>query len=204
MAFATSLGTYLIGLAAAGLMVLGYRAYREQSVRRLVGVLWDLGTFWPRAAHPLAPPCYAERAVPELATRTVWLAGQGRVVLSGHSQGSVLVAATVLQLPPSTVDSVALLTYGSPISRLYARLFPAYVNADTLAAVAAGVRDRWVNLWRETDPIGGPVGKPARDRRCADAAGFPIPPSDTVYPPVRGHSDYPSDPAFGAAVAELS
>ncbi len=204
VAFATSLGTYLIGLAAAGLMVLGYRAYREQSVRRLVGVLWDLGTFWPRAAHPLAPPCYAERAVPELATRTVWLAGQGRVVLSGHSQGSVLVAATVLQLPPSTVDSVALLTYGSPISRLYARLFPAYVNADTLAAVAAGVRDRWVNLWRETDPIGGPVGKPARDRRCADAAGFPIPPSDTVYPPVRRHSDYPSDPAFGAAVAELS
>jgi hypothetical protein len=206
--FATTLGTYLIGLAALGLMFLGYRAYRDQSVRRVVGVLWDLGTFWPRAAHPLAPPCYAERAVPELATRTAWLAGQGEVILSGHSQGSVLAAATVLQLSPSTLDNVALLTHGSPITRLYARLFPAYVNADTLAAVAAGVRGRWVNLWRDSDPIGGPihgtVGEPARDRRLADPAGFPVPPADTVYPPVRGHSGYPSDPAFGLAVADLT
>jgi hypothetical protein len=204
VAFATGLGTYLIGFAALGLMVLGYRAYRDQAVRRSVGVLWDLGTFWPRAAHPLAPPCYAERAVPELATRATYLAREGRVILSGHSQGSVLVAATVLQLPPSTVDRVALLTYGSPLRRLYARLFPAYVNDETLKAVATGVDGRWTNLWRDTDPIGGPIGEPARDRRFADPAGFPIPPSDTVYPKVWGHSGYPSDPAFGAAVAELS
>ncbi|TMM37521.1 MAG: hypothetical protein E6F99_11540 [Actinobacteria bacterium] len=204
VAFATGLGTYLIGLAAVGLMTLGYRAYRDQSVRRSVGVLWDLGTFWPRAAHPLAPPCYAERAVPELATRTRYLAQQGRVILSGHSQGSVLVAATVLQLPPSTVDNVALLTFGSPIRRLYARLFPAYVNQDVLTAVATGVGGRWTNLWRDTDPIGGPVGEPAHDWRFRDPAGFPIPPSDTAYPLVRGHSGYPSDPAFGAAVTELS
>ncbi len=204
IAFATALGTYLIGLATLGLVTLGYRAYREQSVRRLVGVLWDLGTFWPRAAHPLAPPCYAERAVPELAKRTAWLVREGPVVLSGHSQGSVLVAATVLQLPPSTLDSVALLTYGCPLTRLYARLFPAYVNAGTRAAVGARVHGRWVNLWRDTDPIGGPVGEPARDRRCADPAGFPIPPSDTGYPRVRGHAVYASDPAVGAAVAALS
>ncbi len=204
VAFATSLGTYLIGLAALGLMFLGYRAYRDQGVRRLVGVLWDLGTFWPRAAHPLAPPCYAERTVPELATRTAWLARQGQVILSGHSQGSVLAAATVLQLPPSTPDNMALLTYGSPITRLYARLFPDYVNPTTLTAVGTGVRGRWVNLWRETDPIGGPVGEPAGDRRFVDPAGFPIPPSDTVYPAVHGHSGYPSDPAFGVAVAELT
>jgi hypothetical protein len=204
VAFATGLGTYLIGFAALGLMLLGWRAYRDQSVRRLVGVLWDLGTFWPRAAHPLAPPCYAERAVPELATRTAYLAGKGRVILSGHSQGSVLAAATVLQLAPSTLDNVALLTYGSPITRLYVRLFPAYVNADTLAAVGAGVGGRWVNLWRDSDPIGGRVGEPARDRRLVDPAGLPVPPSDTVYPAVRGHSGYASDSAFGAAVTELT
>jgi hypothetical protein len=30
-----------------------------------VGVVWDVGTFWPRSAHPLAPPSYAELAVPQ-------------------------------------------------------------------------------------------------------------------------------------------
>ena len=142
--------------------------------------------------------------VPELVTRTSWLAGQDRVILSGHSQGSVLAAATVLQLPSSTVDNVALLTYGSPLRRLYARLFPAYVHDRALATVDREVGGRWVNLWRHTDPIGGPVGEPAGDLRLVDPAGFPIPPGDTAYPAVRGHSDYVADPAFGGVVAELS
>jgi uncharacterized membrane protein YhaH (DUF805 family) len=200
----TGLGTYLIGLAALGLMALGTQAYRNQSVRRVVGIAWDLGTFWPRAGHPLAPPCYAERVVPELVARTGWLAARGRVILSGHSQGSVLVAATVLQLPSSTVDNVALLTYGSPLRRLYGRFFPAYVNDKVLATVDEGVSGRWINLWRDTDPIGGPIGEPAEDRRFVDPAGFPIPPGDTAYPKAHGHSDYVVDSAFGTAVSELS
>jgi hypothetical protein len=200
----TNVGTYLIGLAALGLMALGVQAYRKQGVRRIVGIAWDLGTFWPRAAHPLAPPCYAERVVPELVTRTAWLAAQDRVVLSGHSQGSVLAAATILQLPSSTVDNVALLTYGCPLHRLYATLFPAYVHLPALTEVQVRTGGRWINLWRDTDPIGGPVGSPARDRRLVDPAGFPIPPGDTAYPAIHGHGDYPSDPAFGGVVSELS
>jgi hypothetical protein len=199
---AVTVGTYVIGLATLGLMALGTQAYRNQSVRRVVGIAWDLGTFWPRGGHPLAPPCYAERVVPELVTRTGYLASTGRVVLSGHSQGSVLVAAAVLQLP-STVDNVALLTYGAPIRRLYGRLFPAYVHDEALTKVNEKV-DGWVNLWRDTDPIGGAVGQPARDRRFVDPAGFPIAPGDTAYPEIRGHSDYIADPAFGATVSELS
>jgi hypothetical protein len=205
LADVTGLGTYLIGLAALGLMTLGLRAYRNANTRRMVGILWDLGTFWPRAAHPLAPPCYAERVVPELATRTAWLSRHGGVILSGHSQGSVLVAATVLQLSPSTVGSgVRLLTYGSPLCRLYGRLFPAYVDESVFGLVSAAVRGRCVNLWRDTDPIGGWVGEPAGDRRLVDPAGFPIADGDTAYPAVRGHSDYPSDPVFAEVVAELS
>ncbi|MET7425344.1 hypothetical protein [Dactylosporangium sp. NPDC005555] len=213
-----NLGTYLIGLSAFALVFIGVLAYRYQRFRRIVGVLWDLGTFWPRAAHPLAPPCYAERAVPELARRAGWLAAeQGGVILSGHSQGTVLAAATVLQLPPEAQARTALLTYGSPLRRLYARFFPAYVNDAVLGRIGAvlsrpedGVlgagqhSPRWVNLWRDTDPIGGPVQSPAaRDVRLVDPPGFDIAAGDTVYPKVDGHSGYQQRPAFATAVAGL-
>jgi hypothetical protein len=218
LSFVTNLGTFLIGLAALGLVLLGMRAYREAGVRRLVGVLWDLGTFWPRAAHPLAPPCYAERVVPELATRVRWLAcdgGGGGVVLSGHSQGSVLAVATVLQLDEETRRRVALLTYGSPLRRLYSRLFPAWFDAAVLERVGDSLTDfisptRWVNLWRWTDPIGGWIvapdpldGMSVDDRRLVDPPSFGVPPGDTVAAAVQGHSHYPSTAGFAQAVADL-
>ncbi|HET8682466.1 MAG TPA: hypothetical protein VFM54_11410, partial [Micromonosporaceae bacterium] len=206
---AITLGTYLIGLAILGLVVLGVLAYRYQGVRRVVGVAWDLGTFWPRGAHPLAPPCYAERAVPELVTRAAFLAGQGGVVLSGHSQGSVLVAATALQLPSQERGRTALVTYGSPLARLYARFFPAFVDAGVLARVGdtvtgPGQQPRWVNLWRDTDPIGGPVHVVGVDQRLRDPAGFDIPPCDTVHPAVAGHSSYQDNEEFDTVVARLA
>lgn len=206
---AVALGTYLIGLAALGLVTLGLLAYRYQGVRRVVGVAWDLGTFWPRGAHPLAPPCYAERAVPELVSRASFLAGRGGVVLSGHSQGSMLVAATVLQLPEEARRGTALVTYGSPLGRLYARYFPALVHAGVLAQVgdyvaAPDQHPRWENLWRDTDPIGGPVHVPGVDTRLRDPAGFDIPAGDTVHPHVAGHSGYQDTEEFAATVARLA
>ncbi|WP_432835022.1 hypothetical protein [Dactylosporangium sp. CA-092794] len=215
LSFVVNLGTYLIGLATLALVLIGVLAYRYQRFRRIVGVLWDLGTFWPRAAHPLAPPCYAERVVPELAKRSAWLAtAPGGVILSGHSQGSVLVAATVLQLPPEARARTALLTYGSPLRRLYARLFPAYVNDKVLEQAGAVLTrpqtepgqhtPRWVNLWRDTDPIGGPVeSDTARDVRLADPPGFDMQPGDTVFPKVDGHGAYQQRPEFGAVISEL-
>lgn len=200
LSFLTNLGTYLIGLAALGLLVVGLLAYRYSGVRRIVGVLWDLGTFWPRAAHPLAPPCYAERAVPELVARAKLLADRGGVVLSGHSHGSVLVAATVLQMPAGARGRTALVTYGSPLGRLYARLFPVYLNPAVLASVAEGAGGRWANLWRDTDPIGGPV-EAADNRRLRDPAEFCIQPGEAVYPVIAGHSGYQHDPAFAEVVS---
>lgn len=217
LSFVTNLGTYLISLGAAGLVMLGLQAYRNQGVRRIVGIAWDLGTFWPRAAHPLAPPCYAERAVPELVVRATWLAsdaGGGGVVLSGHSQGSVLVAAAVLQLPEAALDRVALLTYGSPIRRLYCRFFPAYVSPDVIEHVGdrlAGILEgpRWINLWRATDPIGGWIADPkggspvVDDREVRDPSAFAPPPGETTYPVIAGHFDYQSTPEFAVAVTDL-
>ncbi|MFC4019957.1 hypothetical protein ACFOW4_18710 [Micromonospora sp. GCM10011542] len=217
--FFIGMGSYAIAGVVLGLVIGGIFAYRTAGFRRYVGVLWDLGTFWPRAAHPFAPPCYAERAVPELSRRITYLVEQGNgVLLSGHSHGSVLLAATVLQLPPRVTDRIALLTYGSPLQRLYAQLFPAFVDDEVLCEIGERVGWRWLNLWRDTDPIGGWIfaahrpGEPetltgpaaAVDRRLTDPADVVVPPSDSVPPPILGHWPCESQGAFSAAVVDLA
>ncbi|WP_446215114.1 hypothetical protein [Micromonospora sp. IBHARD004] len=168
--WAVNIGDLIVGGFAAGLLYVGRQAYRNPGFRRTVGVLWDLGTFWPRATHPLAPPCYAERAVPDLIKRINYLGCTrgGRVLLSCHSQGTVIGAAVVMQLTYTESSRVALLTYGSPLRRLYARFFPAYFGPLALRRAGAfllgkplditdGARPRWPwrNLYRPSDPIGG-------------------------------------------------
>ncbi|MET8279697.1 hypothetical protein [Micromonospora sp. NPDC005174] len=212
-------GTYLGAAVALTLLVGGLFAYRTAWFRRHVGILWDLGTFWPRAAHPFAPPSYADRAVPELADRIGHLTERhAGVLLCGHSHGSALLALAVLRLPPHTRRRVALLTYGSPLERLYARLFPAYLDSTVLRQVGERVGWRWINLWRDTDPVGGWVfaahrpGDPAPeaadpagrvDRRLRDPEHLLPAPGERRAPPLRGHHPGESDREFRAAVREL-
>ncbi|MCW2566363.1 MAG: sle [Mycobacterium sp.] len=154
----------------------------------------------------------------------------GAVVLAGHSQGSVISAALLAQLAtadrldpggPPVLPHVAFLTYGSVLRRLYARYFPAYFGHDGLTRLGAdltgeAVECRWRNLWRRSDYLGGPIdldpwhamdpGLPAvgrLDRRLVDPGYDPVP-GDLTPPPPGRHSNYPRDPAFGAAVAELA
>ncbi|TCB87391.1 hypothetical protein E0H26_28965 [Micromonospora zingiberis] len=218
LAIATDVGMYVIGLVAVGIVVLGLVSYRSEETRRTVAVIWDLGTFWPRTVHPFAPPCYAERAVPELAKRVTALTNRGGVILSGHSHGSVLATATLLQLPADVLPRVALLTHGSPLHRLYARLFPAFLGDSTLYEVGDRVGWRWVNLWRDTDPIGGPIfsahrpGEPSPvsgpantvDRRLRDPHAVVVDPDDTVPPPINRHWPYHTDREYEGAVRELA
>lgn len=213
VSFLTNLGTWLVSGFAVALLILGRAAYRGPKLRRIVGILWDVGTFWPRGAHPLAPPCYAERAVPDLIRRANWLAtpglGRGDVLLSAHSQGTILSAAALLQMPEPALARIRLLTYGCPLHRLYARYFPAYFDTTTLTRLDDYLSQRWTNLSRLTDPIGGPVfpADPARhariDRMLNDPVSFGCPPHDTVPPPIRMHSDYWTDEAYEAAVQGL-
>ncbi|MET8119954.1 hypothetical protein [Micromonospora sp. NPDC005189] len=216
-AYVTDAGVWVISFLVISLMVLGFRSYRSSQTRRVVAVLWDLGTFWPRTVHPFAPPCYAARAVPELAKRITGLTARGPVVLSGHSHGSVLAAATILQLPPPVLARVSLLTYGSPLRRTYARLYPAYLGPETLCDLGGRIGWRWRNLWRDTDPIGGPIFPRAPDTPppCADpAAGdvdirlrdprsLTIDPADTVPPPIERHWPYHTQAAYQVAIREL-
>ncbi|MFG2055489.1 hypothetical protein ACGFI9_15845 [Micromonospora sp. NPDC048930] len=210
--FATDLGGLLIGLFAVVLAGAGLFAYRSPAIRA-VGVLWELATFWPRAAHPLAAPCYTERAVPDLTRRIAELTRDGGgVVLSGQSHGSVLVSATVLQLPESCRARVALLTYATPLGPLYRRVFPAYFGPEVLREIGERVDWKWISLWRYTDPIGGRIfpaelspDDPAAgvDRRVRDPRTLLIPPGDTVPPPIGGHRFEP-DEDFHRAVRDLA
>jgi hypothetical protein len=154
---------WLVTTGTAAMVGLAYAAYRSRTTRRRVGILWDITTFWPRANHPLTPACSAERAVPQLADRIAGLTRQssGQLVLSTHSQGTILGAAALLLLQhdqnAARLRQVALLTYGCPLRRLYARAFPAYFSFDMLEQLRADIGARWLNLWAYTDPIGGTI-----------------------------------------------
>ncbi|MCX3062247.1 alpha/beta hydrolase family protein [Streptomyces beihaiensis] len=200
---AQALGSWLIGIGFILLVTLGRRAYRDPSARRTVGILWDVGTFWPRAAHPFAPPCYAERAVPDLTWRMdTWTRNTGgRLILSGHSQGSVLAAAAAWQLPPSLRKRVGLLTYGCPLERLYGRWFPAQFGPTSLTTLHRQV-DCWRNLYRLTDPIGGPIRLPGAagpqvdHPPLLDPLAYGRTEQHPLPAPILGHGDYQADPAF--------
>ena len=109
-------GILIAGLVLPTLMAFLYSAWNDPTKRRMIGVLWDVGSFWPRSYHPLSSPCYTERAVPELQRRMWWLHDNGgQVMLVAHSQGAVLATAALVQpgCRPEG-DHPALITFGSP------------------------------------------------------------------------------------------
>jgi hypothetical protein len=225
-------GAYLVVLTLVLLVGLGAAAFRVKATRRSVGILWDLASFWPRTAHPLAPPCYAERTVPELMNRMRFHTSAGRgVVLAGHSQGTVISAATIMQLgaaDQAVLDRTSLVTVGTVLRRLYGRYFPAYYGPATLRRVGENVqRDgvpRWWNLWRYTDYLGGPIlagpppivqppwdpshALPTSSAPCIDLhlidPQFDPPPGDPATPAAKRHSDFWKVPEFQMAVSRLA
>jgi len=219
------------------------RAYGNVASRRNIGMLWDVFTFWPRAVHPLAPPCYAERAVPELVDRIRLLTGHGSrdlddavhirseaeladlrrtrgltvppgpVLLTGYSQGSVIAAAAIAQLPPEVREHIALLTLACPARRLHGRVFPAFFGAQQLGALGdlldtgsgQSERGRWKNLCRRSDYYGSWIfAEPeprlnsddlARraDQPCWDPVVL-VPDADPTPPPIHRHAGWWPDP----------
>ncbi len=213
---ATSLAVLLPTGLIIGRMVTGIRKPDSQ---RAVGVLWDLGSFWPRWYHPFSAPYYTPVAVPDLQSLVATSLRSGTadpdqgarcLVLAAHSQGSIIAMAALLSLQtsasavtPEEMRRLALLTYGSPITKLYATMFPAHFNADTVAALRGELTDatadtpvvRWRNLFRVTDPIGGavePVG-------VAD----PVDRGPLSDPDRGGHSGYEGEPIYRQTLEEL-
>ena len=204
----SNVGIALAGLVLPALAAFLYAAWSNPAKRRTIGVLWDVGTFWPRSYHPLCPPCYTERAVPDLQRRMWWLHdNDGRVILVTHSQGTVIGAAALAQ-PDCRPDGdwSALITFGSPLSSSTAGPSPPTsakgCSGGWSRAGTGGVSD-WRNFYYPTDPIGGPVapvipavGGDRVDTEFLDPAhcyylyGQPLSAS-------AGHSGYWADPGSG-------
>ena len=141
------------------------------------------------------------------------------MVLSVHSQGTVIAAALVLQLEDDERERVRLVTYGSPLRRLYAGAFPVWFGPATMETLG--------RLLTPDATMGAPGGRPAGglalaqpvpphrpDRRLGRRRPAPEqtgvawqlidpPAGDTRRPASRGHSGYLDDPAYAAAVATV-
>ncbi len=162
--FLTIFGAWtLLGLAA-GTVALSRGAIKTQASRRGVSIIWDIVSFWPHAVHPFVPRPYSQRTVVDLRDRIRWHLSeigesdvQRPVVVCGHSQGSLISFSALLLLRPEERDRVALVTFGSQLRMIFPRAFPGFVNLDSIAGLYASLNGAWVNLYRATDPLAGPV-----------------------------------------------
>lgn len=158
-------GAWLV-LAAAGLLLLQSRkALKAEEKRRTLNVVWDVLSFWPQATHPFAPRPYSKRCVEDVQARIRHLLqdrdpadDQPRdLVLCGHSQGSLISFAALLGLEREHRDRVGFVTFGSQLQVMFPRGFPAYVNYRAIKWLYDELGGAWINLYRLTDPLAGPV-----------------------------------------------
>lgn len=131
-------------------------------------------TGFPRRRRILAR---LERLVADIIAREHF----DRLVLLGHSQGTVIIhdylrtAAASQDL--ANVSEVHVVTLGSPLTHLYQHYFYDYARADRIAPLPPMVKS-WTNLWRCDDPIGNGV---------AVAGSCPL---QNVELDRGGHTDY--------------
>ncbi|WP_456787255.1 hypothetical protein [Cellulomonas sp. P5_C5] len=190
-------------------------AWRNERWRRVLGSLFDVGTFFPRSFHPFAPPAYAERAVPEL-TRRIWRLHDngGRVVVSAHSQGSVIAAAALGRTSgrAGQEPAIGVVTFGSPLGKLYRWAFPALFSDGFLAGITddrAGIGPvLWRNVYYATDYIGGDVRSGSSTISDGVDVELVDPPThryvvDQPLPRVLSHTGYWYDDAFWREIDEM-
>lgn len=137
-------------------------ASKDRGLRRQLGALWDILTFWPRLTHPFSPPCYGERLVPATVERIRRLPPDSPVILAGHSQGSVVALAVALDARLAR-DRVQLVTYGSPLAALYEGFYPAVFGGRTGAIARGADRAVWHNFFAMSEPFASPLW-PLADR----------------------------------------
>jgi hypothetical protein len=86
----TATGSWLTVGFVLVLIGLGLEAGRSLGLQRMAALILDVSAFWPRAAAPFAPPCYAETAVTDLEWRTrAWLETDPRRAMVFSAHGSI-------------------------------------------------------------------------------------------------------------------
>ncbi|WP_166877276.1 hypothetical protein [Salinibacterium sp. ZJ450] len=185
----TMTGWALIAALTVAGLVLG------SGTQRPLATVWDLACFLPRSGHPLGPPCYTERAAPEVARRVLWWlqaerAGsrpeQRRVVLAAHSMGAVVCTAALFLLSSHedreiTRQRVSLLTFGVQLRPYFGRFFPELLGPDVLGTTPCErprllARDPWAaDAAKSVAPGTGamPVDRWISLWRATDYLGFP-------------------------------
>jgi len=186
------------------------------TARRAIGAVFDVLTFFPRRIHPFAPPCYGERAIPQLRWRLGWLARDGDreigVLARAHSQGTAVTAAALLQ-GVEHPKRVWLLTCGSPLVSLYQRHFPGYFSnvvdrVATAMQIDPGEPDpHWLHASARTDVLGRRLscadGAPLTQVRVLDPEQWQMVRPGDPPPPALGHSAYHRHPVVEEWVAHL-
>ncbi|MDF2575205.1 MAG: integral rane protein [Agromyces sp.] len=159
-------------------------------LRRTFAITADIIGFWSVAWHPLGGRSYRRPVVDGIASdMDTLLATSERVVLVGHSQGSVLSVWYLAHHNPGA-DAVVLITCGSPVSSLYCTFFPRFFDTALMRSARASVHG-WSNFWRDTDPIATPLQPElgSADPPISDEQ-LPDPRSGCDADTPKGHGDY--------------
>lgn len=146
----------MLGLATVGTVLVGILATGAgNGSSRPLGIVWDIACYLPQTGHPFGPPCYAQRAVPEIAGRlNAWLRNRPdrRAVLAAHSMGGVLAVSSLGLL--ASVDTtrrqlgrISLLTFGIQLRPFFGRMLPELLGPTVLGIHPA----RPPHVWGE-DP----------------------------------------------------
>lgn len=154
----TTWALIVVGFGLAGLIAIGILR-RDPGP---VAVVWDITCFLPRTAQPFGPPCYAERAVPDVAQRLDdWLEADPAhtAVLAAHSMGALISVAALGLLAASdrtALSRVALLSFGVQLRTLFGRFLPELVGPGVLGtfpaySARAWRRDPWARDARDGD-----------------------------------------------------
>jgi hypothetical protein len=137
----TALDVSMWGLGAVGVLRVALLASGATSASpRPLGIVWDIACYLPRTGQPFGPPCFAQRAVPEIAGRMhAWLREDSArsVVLVAHSMGAVL-SVSALGLLASTPETrrmlarIRLLTFGVQLRAYFGRMLPELLGPESL------------------------------------------------------------------------